>query len=60
MSAFSCSGMRSHFLCVTFKMPVLSNAQAPLLDEGWYVSCKSPPQNKGGEEKNLAFASETN
>lgn len=27
MSAFSCSGMRSHFLCVTFKMPVLSNAQ---------------------------------
>lgn len=48
MLVFSCSGMRSHFLHMTFKMPALSNTQVPFLDQGWYVSCKSPPRNKGG------------
>lgn len=63
MSGFSCSGMRSYYPHVTFKMHALSNTHVSLLDEGWYVSCSLLPEitgEDGGGVMDLALASEMN
>lgn len=63
MSGFSCSGMRSYYPHVTFKMHALSNTRISLLDQGWYVSCSLLPEitgEDGGGVMDLALASEMN
>lgn len=59
MLVFSCSGMRSHFLHVTFKVPALSNTQASP-GSGLVCLLQVSSLKQGRGKKNLALASETN
>lgn len=48
---FSCPSMRSHFLCMTFKTPALSNTQASPFGSGLVCLLEVSSLNKGGEKE---------